>query len=201
MQSEAEKILMRNIQNIITKSNRKCSSSYYIVKLKSKNFDFCKNEDLVKQFLISSENNPYACYYNRDSLFLIFGSSDYLKKFYHKIISNYITLFYKSAGIESSAECSLIEFDTRIQILMFFSITIQKHRNKYIESLLGKDFCYLTQKEIDVKLEKKSIKTENHEIYGKFTKLKEKKKRYCLASFSEPIDISDSDKYINFIFG
>lgn len=190
---------------------------YYIVKVTGIDAIEGSAKKWGKNFLTRNVTHQPLCSYIFQSgpninIILIYsclenGEEHYIDGSYSKIISQYASLLGRELNID--VVVNIVEFETRTQLLMYFSCLI--HQNSRLSMITHSgnkitlsDIRNHTQQELLEKLSESgvdwsSIPEENK--YGVFYKLKRRRGNIVIASLSEAFDTRDIKKYSIFIFG
>jgi hypothetical protein len=180
---------------------------YYAVKATLDLSDSESGIDVAKKMLQFSPE-PISIYHHDEGLFILFscveGDQHQLDGKYCAIISKYVQLLGKEFP-KKEVVCSIIQFDTRIQILTYLSwIVYQTQQNAMIKFSEGK----ITQKELHFMTELELISKisswsniSDQEKYGTFLKLGTSKNgKLIIKKMSEKIDTKNDKKYKAFLF-
>lgn len=189
--------------------------NYFVVRIESHDVntdmsEFAKRDIIAKTILGTSVICAYT-YYNVS--YILFSSTNgtphYLDGSHHEICSHYAsnaTLFTKN-----HVRCSIIEFESRIKILVYFQMKVFENMKTSILYLSDvtidkKEVLTLTQNELIAVLEKRASviwnATPSAKRFGTFYKyyvLPNGGKK--LSILSEIIDESNLDKYNSYLFG
>ena len=184
---------------------------YYIIHLYIQNItkESKPLTEIIKFFLNERPNHvPIIGYlYNKD-IYLLFSSVEENKEHYKNgshqaICSEYTSLLSVEYGC--MINCSIIEFENRIQIITYFQCKIHENTKQTIiklskNTITKKDIQSFTLQEL-IKILKDKCKIEWDTIslskkFGTFYKYEKDK----LKLLSESIDIRNIDKYQKFFF-
>ena len=190
---------------------------YYIVKIIGDTVDSGVVEKWGKNFLTKNViHQPLISYIFQTKIsmeiFLVYscleeGEKHYLQGSHSKIISQYVSLLSQELGVD--IRVSIIEFETRTQVLMYFSYLV--HQNSQTAMIIASrngisaaDIRNHTQQELlgklrDIEVDWSSLP--GPEKYGMFYKLKKRQGKVVIASMSEVFDARNTKKYSVFIFG
>jgi hypothetical protein len=195
------------------------SDSYYVIKIHINSSEITKKE--IKVILKEEASNkfdeesPLAAYMFQNDLYILFSSledkSHYLKGSHQKICSTMVSKY--ALKYKCDIECSIIELDARIKVLVYFQTKIYEASKFYAWQLLKKtkteqEVKDLTFGEIEDALakSKQSIKWEeidSFEKYGIFYKyVKSRDSSKLKYSFlSELVNSENIEKFRKYLFG
>lgn len=187
---------------------------YYI--LNAEFLDTPKN-DIGKIAHILLEQNkkhqPIAVYTFENKISSLFscledGEKHYLDGSHHKIISEYSSILARQE--RTNVTCSLVEFDTRTQIFAYFATKIHINSLRALIKLSENkirlfDTNNRTLQELILRLDEEcGVVWEDipkSDRFGIFYKLKLRKRKAVITSFSTTFDARDMRKYVELLFG
>lgn len=188
------------------------NENYFIVKIELHNKDVDMT-DFVKKDLIAKHilNTSVICgYVYRNTAYIIYSSIEnahhYLNGSHHAICSHYAS--NAAINTRSQAICSIIEFESRTKLLVYFQIKIFENTKDFIyrvsnNNIVNNDIIELTQDELIQKLEKLNIfwdQISSSEKYGSFYKFYVENGTKKFLTLSERWDSKNMDKYKTYFF-
>ncbi len=210
--------LVHNIMETMEENSNKFieSGCYYIVNIRVSS-DKEKNEaykEWAKTLLTTKteKERPIVVYTHANEISLLFSCvSDndfhYLKGSHQDICSYYACYFCKLSQ-SYNIKCNIVEFRQRSDIFGYLMWKIHQNTKKCINNVCKK---LVSSKELEDKPleELKTIMTSydidwdqitDEEKYGKFQRLRRKKKKLLILSLSEPFNAQDTKKYMSYLF-
>jgi len=188
--------------------------NYYVVRIELLDdsgdlTEFAKKDIIAKHTMGEAIMCAYV-YYN--TAYILYSSTDtkphYLSGSHHELCSHYASNSTMFTGYRS--RCSIIEFESRTKILVYFQTKVFENMKKSIiylsnVSIDKKEVEMLTQKELIAALEKRAaVKWEEAstgERFGTFYKfhvLPNGSKKF--STISELFDAKNMDKYTSYLF-
>lgn len=138
--SSAAKLHNDVLQYELSSERKIPPSSYYVVKIKG---DTIKDTKKMAKREISRKlegaSSPLTVYVFQNEIYIVFSSLDngehYLDGRHHAIISNFVCRYIKKYGCD--VECSIVEFDSRIKVLVYFQTKIYEGTKRVVSKSLG----------------------------------------------------------------
>lgn len=225
----------KKLQNDVTQyeidSDRKINAeTYYIVHLKISNGDgedksedismFETSLEIVKNYIrktYEGDENPLVAYVHENSVYLLFssvesGTEHFRHGSHHRICSFFASSVSRSTDVD--VDCSIVEFDSRTKILVYFQMKIYENtRRKAMELVNPKDSPGVSSSpdmsEISIgeiletmsqPAQKKWAKLKQPDKHGSFYKYKKQDGKHKLVALSELIDLRQTGKYMDYFF-
>lgn len=209
------KALQNKVTSIEEESDRKISHDvYYIVWIKTQQPELAKIvKKLIKKLIkkeYETDGFPLLIYSYGTDMCILFSSLEtgehFMKGSHQKICSYFASIV--SRLIDSLVICSIVEFDSRPKILIYFQTKIYENAQK---SVLDMSEGKLTHKNIQIGtlyeavelLKQHSIFWEKlipHKRFGTLYKYQNTDKKK-LITLSELIDVRFMEKYNSYFFG
>ncbi len=197
------------------KSNKFISSEkYYVIHIQLPNTPRESVNKWGRECILDADNQPLFVYVCNNEIYLFFSclseGDHFMKGGHQEICSMYSSkLTNKICQINklSSSEyvfCNLIEFETRNEVFTYILWKNAKSSFQILASLLKIPIAEVYKKTFDESLSQ--IKTPWDDIpkserYGTIYKLKKKKGKVILSSFSKLIDARKKEEYMAYFFG
>jgi len=202
------KALQNKVSSIEEESDRKIPRDfYYIVWLRTDK----PVSDLIKKLIkknYENDNLPLIIYSYASEFCLLFSSLEneehFMKGSHQKICSYFASL--ASRLLDTLVICSIVEFDSKPKILIYFQTKIYENAKKSVlensnGKIATKDIQNGTLYESIEILKSNSIfweKIEPHKRFGTIYKYKTDTKK--LSALSELMDVRNMDKYTSYYF-
>lgn len=219
--ASSSKRLQNDVSGYELSSDRKIAPTlYYIVCVRLENAT--EGTALIKKLIrteFGGDGMPLAAYTYSKDVYFLFSSLDnsgdstlehFMGGSHHKICSYYASTI--SRDRDMNVWCSIIELDSRTKVLIYFQTKIYDNARNAVLMLLNskkvkiakKDFEALSMSEMLEMLKANKI-TWNEvpaiERFGTFYKYVVKDAvKPKLSTMSELIDVTDLDKYTNYLF-
>lgn len=205
----SERKIFTEIAECEENSDRKIPASmYYVVKVRSDREDSCELlTSIGKKWLRKLDPPPLILYVFRSEAYLLFSSRDeeeehYAKGSHQALCSKYSATLARKK-IPGTIRCSIVEFETRTQILTYFQYKVFEY-TKVALGLASEGQISCARVPLSEGLEMLEStspgqwdKLSDGDKYGTFYKYVDR--RY--QTLSEPIDIRESARYLTFLFG
>ena len=206
---------IRNEMIALEKESEKCvpKESYYVIEIK-----LPSTVDEIwkwgKNIILNDDHTPLFVYIRNKDLFLFFSRSEeghHLNGCHQKLCSLYSSNFtQKLCKIGSLSEgeyvtCRLIELSTQNKV---FTYLLWKNTETWFQFLSSftneppeKVYQRTIQETLDIMNNNDTWKAlSKSQRYGILYKIKEKKGRTVLSSFSKPIDARRKEHYVSYLF-
>ena len=215
MQSSSKR-LSNDILNIVKSSDKKIPpSSYYVIRIKflekQDDKEFCTIAKFYLSSSIISYNSselPLITYVSEDEIFFLYSSIDETSE--HNLGGSHQNLCSDISSVLTKkcnclVKCSIVEFESRAQILAYFHIEVYNTMTNFMNDMLGEQLSTssLTFQEakdvFDKHCSKKWKDQESHKKFGSFYKYTNSSGGKFLV-LSEVIDMRNVEKYEEYIF-
>lgn len=187
------------------------SKKYYAIEITIPDIDEDKIKQLGKDMVLDADNQPLFSYICHNRLYLFFScleqGSHYLNGSHHLLCSTYGSKITETCQNTGVVTCKLIELDTQNQVYIYL---VWKNTEAHFESLSRLLDCTLeeayknTLQESTELLEKKGIIWDDVSKFGKFGiiyRLKEKRGKVVVSTFSTFLDSRKKTKHMDYLFG
>lgn len=220
----------KKLQNDVTQyeidSDRKIKAeSYYIVHLKISNdsgSDTAEIDSLeiVKNYIrktYENDGSPLVAYVHEHDVYFLFSSVENVSAHFKNGSHHGICSFFASSvsrSMDVDVDCSLVEFDSRTKILVYFQMKIYENTRRKAMELVktgeksdatgSTDMSEISIGEIletmSQNSQKKWAKLKQPEKHGSFYKYKKQDGKHKLVALSELIDLRQTAKYMDYLF-
>lgn len=182
------------------------SDTYYVVIICLEGGDFNVAE-WGKKALLNSDNQPLFVYVRHNEIYLFFscleGESHFLKGNHQLICSKY-TCDYTQKISKGTVSCKIVELETQNKIFTYLLWKNTECSFRCLSSLLNLPLEKVYQRTIEesasMTKEQTWEKIPKAEKFGTVYKLKEKKGKTVLSSFSKQLDSRRKSHYLNYLF-
>jgi hypothetical protein len=212
--SSATKLHNDVLQYESSSERRIPSSSYYVLKMiVGYNEDTKKMAKRESSRRFEGDGIPLTVYVFQNEIYIVFSSLDsgnhHMNGRHHALVSNFVCRYVKKCG--GNVECSIVEFDSRIKVLVYFQTKIYEGAKRVISKYLGYDD--LTKSVMDMSMTEAIEllqqrdppiiwdKIAKHDRYGTFYRfegLESKQKKYSV--FSEKINSENIETFRKYLF-
>jgi len=203
--------IRNEIEDLEERSDKKVSpDSYYVVEILF--MDIQPSEEKMSKWAkeIIKEDQPLFVYVRRKEMFVFYPPCEkghLLKGSHQRICSNYSSIYTAKLSKEdlpSQTLCCLTELNNQHSVfgyLLWKNIETQFQRLSGLLDLPMVKIYQMTLQEAFDKAGKKWENSSKFEKYGTVYKLREKKGKTVLSSFSKSIDSRRCDHYLSYLFG
>lgn len=200
--------IRNEIEDLRDQSDRKLSlDNHYVVEI------FLKVEDIPQKVLINwgkeiiREDKPLLVYVRPCAIFIFFASNQNPKESHQVICSDYSSKYteklYKN-DLQGRVRTTLTELSTQHAVfayLLWRSIETQFQLLSKLLNIPMHKIYQLTLNEASTKSGNRWESSSKFDKFGTVFKLREKKGKTVITSFSKPIDSRRRDHYLSYLFG
>lgn len=211
--SNSTKRLQNSVAEYESTSDKKISpGSFYVIKIVIHSDEIQNIAKVFAKEKVNIDGRPLVVYYYSDTIYLLFSSLEnnlqhHFVGSHHSLCSFYSSLISKT--YQCDVKCSIIELDTKTKVLAYFHVKVYESTKKSLFQLANGE---IKDTEIDnltlgecIKIVERQTKKKwslfssilRHGIFYKY-RLKDGKEK--LATFSDFIDLENTNKFEAYLF-